>query len=185
MAIFSYTALDGKGVEQQAQVEAADSRDAVRILREQNIFVLGIEEGEVKSASAGGFGRGRFKSFFKKLSPWQYMPVGAGDLIIFFRQIALMLRAGHPVVGALEASGDMVAKWRLRKAIERMSESIRCGKSFSAVMKDEKKIFDPMVSKLIASGEQSGNLDSILERLAENLERTKELKRQLISAMRY
>jgi type IV pilus assembly protein PilC len=79
----------------------------------------------------------------------------------------------------------MTVKHRFRRAIRRMNEEIRRGASFSSMVAQEKKIFSSEMSKLIASGEQSGNLDSILERLAESIERSKELKRQLIAALFY
>ena len=185
MPIFSYTALDGNGREQQNQIEAAATRDAVRILREQKIYVLSIVEGEAGIAAGGRSINGVFRRIFRFFSPRQYLPVRDGDLIIFFHQIALMLRAGHPVVAALDATSEMSGKAKLRKCILRMSENIRSGSSFSASMKKEKKVFAPMISSLIASGEQSGNLDSILVRLADGMERSRDLKRQLVAAVAY
>ena len=184
MPIYAYTALNTQGQEQQSQIETANSSDAVRILREQKIFVLQIVEGEADLLS-GRISMGRFRKLISILSPGQYLPVSNGDLVLYFHQISLMLRSGHPVVAALDASKDMVSKRALRMATGRMSERIRRGKSFSAVLAEEKKIFAPIVAKLIASGEQSGNLDSILDRVAMSLERSKDLKRQLLSAMAY
>lgn len=181
MALYSYKGLDRGGQEQKGLIEADNAKDATRMLRDRAIYVLDLKEGD--GAAGGGI------SFLKKwivfLLPHRWSPVGSGDLIIFFRQISLMLRAGYTLVKALEMSSEMVANMRLRLAINRMSNEIRRGASFSSQLEKEKRTFSPMMANLVASGEQSGSLDSILERLAEGLERGKELKRQLMAALIY
>jgi type IV pilus assembly protein PilC len=183
MGVYSYIALDDKGQEQQGQVEAGDAREAARSLRERAIFVVEIQEGasgiRIEKPAQ------RLLSGLRWLSPRQHMPVRPPDLVLFFRQVALMLRAGHTIVEALEASREMVPKQRLRQVIERMSEGIQRGQSFSAALAAEKQTFSPMMAKLIESGEEGGELDPILERLAVNLEKRVELKRQLKIAMTY
>ena len=183
MAIFTYIALNDKGLEQQGQVDVADAREAVRTLRERSIFVVEIWEGTEGPRAPKGIDR--LKGLRRSLSPQQYLPVRPADLIVLFRQLALMLRAGHTLVEALEASRDMVTKHKLRRVIGRMSESIQRGSSFSAAVAAEKKIFSPLLSKLIESGEHGGALDPILERLAVSLEKRQDLKRQLVTAMTY
>ena len=183
MAVFSYVGLDDKGKEQSGTVDADSARDAARILRHRSVFVLKVVEGEQLLVE-----RGFFAELFRVLAlllPHRHAPVGATDLVVFFRQTALMLRAGYTLVTALDASVDMVAKHRLKRSIKRMADEIRRGSSFSSMLAREKSIFSPMVAKLVASGEQSGNLDLILDRLAGSIERSKELKRQLAAAMVY
>lgn len=181
--LYSYIALDGGGKEQTGQLEAGSEREAVRLLRERAIFAVKIREGE---AFAGGEQLGdRLAAYRAYLNPLQYAPAKSGDLIIFFRQLALMLRAGYTLVSALDAGYEMVPKLQLRRAIKRMGEEIRRGASFSSTMAAEKRIFQPMIAKLVESGEQSGNLDAILDRLADAMERSKALKRQLLSALTY
>lgn len=183
MPVFSYTGLDGRGQNQQGQVEAKDVKEARRLLRERAVYVLELREGTW--ARSGGDLSARLRTLVALLNPRQYAGVGEGDLVIFFRQTALMLRSGYTLVTALDANCEMAAKIRLKRTLRRMSDEIRKGASFSAVVAREKKIFSPMIANLIASGEQSGNLDSILERLADNLEKSRELKQQLLSAMLY
>lgn len=183
MPIYSYKGLDAIGDEQYGELEADNEKDVARQLRERSIFLLKVEEGAGRKLESNI--RGKVTAYLSYLNPARHAPVGTGDLIIFFRQTALMLRAGYTLVSALDACYEMVPKFRLRRAIGRMSDEIRKGSNFSAMLKKEKKLFTPMIANLVASGEQSGNLDSILDRLAESLERSKELKRQLVSAMVY
>ncbi len=181
--VYSYLGLDEKGQEQQGQIEAESEREVVRILRDRSVFVVKVREGEDIVFNKNIFSA--LKKFIAYLNPFQYAPVGSGDLILFFRQVALMLRAGYTLVTTLDATNEMVSKFRLKRAIGRMSNEIRRGNSFSSMLAKERAIFSPMVANLIESGEKSGNLDAILERLAESMERSKELKRQLISALVY
>jgi len=183
MPVYSYLALDGAGKEQTGRLEAESEREVVRLLRERSVYVVKVREGE--ASLAGGGAGGRLAGLRRYLNPLQYVPTRVGDLIVFFRQLALMLRAGYTLVTALDATYEMVPKLQLRRAIRRMSEEIRRGTSFSTTLASEKRIFLPMIAKLVESGEQSGNLDAILDRLADSMERSKSLKRQLVSALTY
>jgi type II secretory pathway component PulF len=183
MARFFYIGLDQKGNEQKGQIEADSEKNVVRILRERSIYVLKVREGAGPEGGAG-FGAG-LRRILRYLGPRQYTRVGSADLVVFFRQMALMLRAGYTLIAALEANYEMVSKLRLRRALKKMADEIRRGSSFSAMLAEEKKIFPAMISNLVASGEQSGNLDTILDRLADGLERSRELKRQLTAALIY
>ncbi len=181
--IYSYTGLDRQGVEQKGQIEAESEKDVVRLLRERSIFVLQITEGVVLGDEGGALAA--VKKYLLFLSPRHYAPVGSTDLVNFFRQLALMLQAGYTLVTALDACYEMVPRYRLRRCIGRMSDEIRRGATFSSMLAAEKHIFNPMFANLVASGEQSGNLDSILERLADSIEKSRDLKRQLVSALVY
>ena len=184
MPLFSYSGLDAGGAPQSGRIEARDGREARGLLREQGVFVLELYEGLDETLGNEGIGR-RGRRFLALLHPRPVLPGGAGDLVIFVRQGALVLRAGFTLVNALDAIGEMEIKGRLRRAIRRMSDEIRRGAGFSTALAREKAIFSRMVVSLAASGEQSGNLDAILDRLSDNMARTRELKRQLISAMFY
>ncbi|WDP92776.1 MAG: type II secretion system F family protein [Desulfobacter sp.] len=183
MPVYSYTGLDGSGKEVQGVLEAESPKEVAGILRARSVFLLKAKEGE--GADLGGGLLGMAGRGLSMLRPSRFMPVRSGDLIVFFRQLALMLRAGFTLVSALEASHDMQDKHRLRRVIKRLNDEIRRGESFSNALAKEKKVFPAMTANLVASGEQSGNLDAILERLAENLERAKDLKLQFITAMFY
>ncbi len=183
MSLYSFIGLDGQGRELRETIEAETEKDVARLLRNRSIFVLKVWEGG--GAKPGNGFREWLARLKPLLRPGQYAPVGAGDLVIFFRQTAMMLRAGYTLVTALDASSEMTVKLRLRRTIKKMCDEIRKGGSFSGTLAGEKKIFTPMVSNLIASGEKSGNLDDILDRLADSIERSKDIKRQLVAAMFY
>ncbi|AGA89490.1 type II secretory pathway, component PulF [Thioflavicoccus mobilis 8321] len=176
MPVFEYLALDADGAERVGQVEAPDERAAAVQLREARIFALSIRDPAVSGRDESGLGR---------LAPRRYLRTSQGDLVFLFRQLALMLRAGHTVVQALEANREMAVKFQLRNALGRMRDLIDDGGSLSRALAAEKRVFPPMVSKLIEAGEKTGEIEEILERLAEDMERRLDIKRQLITALTY
>ncbi len=176
MAVFEYLALDASGAERVGHVEAPDERAAALQLREAKVFVLSIRDPAAAGRDETGIGR---------FSPQRYLSTSQGDLVFLFRQLALMLRAGHTVVQALEANREMAVKYQLRRALGRMRDMIEDGGSLSRALAAEKGVFPPMVPKLIEAGESSGEIDSIFERLADDIERRLDIKRQLLTALTY
>ena len=177
MAEFSYKAINSQGKVIKGSVEAPDARSAVRLLKEQRISVLDINEGGAASFS--------FQKVLRCLHLYQYLPVTSSDRILFFRQISLMITSGHTLAAALDSTSEMQSKRKMTLAIKRMADEIRRGSRFSACLESEKHIFSSMITNLVAVGERSGNLGPILSRLADNIERSKAVKFQLISAMFY
>ncbi len=178
MGVFSYTGLNERGQEINGEIDSDDEKVAVRQLREQGVFVLKVEP---QKRDLREFGI--LVLSYLRLS--RYLPVGTDDLVMLFRQTALMLRSGYTLVTTLEANIHMVSKFRLEWALRRMEDGIRRGETFSSQLAKEKGIFSPVVANLVASGEQSGSIEAILERLADSMERTKDLKRQVMAAMFY
>lgn len=183
MPTFAYVALDQQGNEQRGQVEATNAREAANALRGQSVYVVSMNEGTV--AGETGISGASWRSVRKALSPGQYMPVFQQDLVFLFQQIALMLRSGHTVIQALEANREMTEKRVLRRTLDRMSQDIQSGGNLSRAVAAHKSVFPPQVPKLLEAGEKSGEVEVILERLAEDIERRLDIKRQLITAITY
>ena len=86
-----------------------------------------------------------------------------------------MLRAGNTLMQAIEAISQMTLKVRFKNALIRMLVSIQGGSSFAQAIEKESTMFPPIVSRLIASGEASGELEAMLARSASNQERELEM----------
>ena len=117
MAIYRYLALAANGVEVSGNVTAADAGVARKSLQGQGLRVLELESGETPSGGAG-FLKSLVYTFRLGLS------VRTGDLQMYYRQMQLMLRAGHTLIEALEASSRLAARPRLGKILERCAEKI-------------------------------------------------------------
>lgn len=182
MALYGYIALDGQGIEQCGEVEARDEREARAQLRSRQLRVVHLQEGALPAE--GGWGV-RVLEFIAPLLPRSWLPVRGPDLALLFRQLALMLRAGHTLVHALDACARLTPKLRARALVRGLAERLRGGHNLSEAMRLAGRPFTPLMIALVGSGETSGELDTVLGRLADDLERRTELRRQLASALTY
>lgn len=178
MAIYRYLALGANGIEVSGNVTAADAGVARKSLQGQGLRVLELESGETVAGGAG-FLKSLVYTFRLGLS------VRTGDLQMYYRQMQLMLRAGHTLIEALEASSRLAARPRLGKILERCAEKISAGSTFSAAMAAESKVFSRLTVKLTEAGEATGELDAVFERLAVLAERRADVRRQMYAALTY
>lgn len=179
MAKYSYKALDTRGQEKRGTVEAASPAEATALLRSRSLHVLKIETASSINPLY------LLRQLRLLLSPKRYAGISTGDLVITFRQLALMLRAGNTLIQGLQLCSEMTEKVMLRKTLINVLVAIQGGSSFAKAIEKQGTRFPPLVAKLIASGEASGELQATLERLADSLERSASLKRQFVSAMMY
>ncbi len=177
---FSYKALDPQGRERQGSVEANSAADATAMLRSRSMHVLKLEAGNQSFSLARFLAR-----IFSLISIKRYTSPAIGDLVIFFRQMSLMLRSGNTLMQGLELCSEMTEKVQLRRSLINVLVAIQGGSSFANAIEKQGSKFPPIVAKLIASGEASGELQVTLERLADSLERSAALKRQFVSSLIY
>lgn len=179
MPYFSYSALDARGGETTGKLQAADTRAAAAQLRQRGLRVL-----QVKESSDGGDGEGLGREI--DLSALAAMrSVSNQSLVFFFRQLSFMLRAGLPVMQALELSHTQVSSARLQLVIKRMLADIESGSQLSQAMARHPDVFSSLAVNLVVAGENTGELDLIVDRLATHLEKKGALRAQMINAMIY
>lgn len=179
MPYFSFSALDERGGETSGKLQAADTRSAAAQLRQRGLRVL-----QVKESSEGGDGEGLGREI--DLSSLAAMrSVSNQSLVFFFRQLSFMLRAGLPVTQALELSLTQVSSARLQLVIKRMLADIESGSQLSQAMARHPDVFSSLAVNLVVAGENTGELDLIVDRLATHLEKKGALRAQMINAMIY
>ncbi len=184
MALYSYVSLDSDGTEHKGRIEADSPRHVAEQLRQRAQYMVSAELGD-GSGFASGSPMAMLQVVLGKLAPRQYLPVRTTDLVFFFRQMNLMLGAGYTVVQSLEVAAKVIQRRRLARAVQRMADAIPGGISFAQAMAAEKRIFSPLMVSLVESGEVSGQLDYVMIRIAENLQRRIDLRNQLVSAITY
>lgn len=182
MTWYSYVALDAHGVEVRGGLEARDEREARGALRSQRLRPITLVEGELP---AGGNALSRLVAASAWLLPRSWLPVRGADLAGLFRQLSLMLRAGHALAQALDTASRLTIKLRMRALVQGLAGRLRGGQSLSQAMESHGAPFDDLVVQLVASAEASGELDRVFERLADDLERKRELTRQVLNTMMY
>lgn len=92
------------------------------------------------------------------------------DLVLFSRQLAVMIGAGVPIVQALQSILRQIHKEKFREVLTTMIHSIRDGDSLSAAMSKHPKVFSPFILGVVTTGEASGQLVQSLTTLADHLE---------------
>ncbi len=107
------------------------------------------------------------------------------DMLIFTRQLATMIDAGLPLVQCMDILASQTDNKHFAKILMSVKETIESGATFSEALRKHPRVFDELYVNLIAAGEVGGILDTILNRLAEYIEKAVKLKRQVKSAMVY
>ncbi|MEQ1638608.1 MAG: type II secretion system F family protein [Methylococcales bacterium] len=178
MATFNYTAINTGGKEKKGIIQALDTNMATATLREQGLFVVKINDGQSQA------GTGLAQEFtFASLD--KYRSVSKTQLVFFFKQLSFMLRAGLPVLQALELSKTQVSSGRLSMVIKQMITDIENGSQLSKAMEKHGDVFPTIAINLMMAGESTGSLDVVASRLATHLEKKAALKSQTINAMIY
>jgi len=117
--------------------------------------------------------------------PFLKKKVRRKDLAVFTRQLAAMIDAGLPLVQALDILSKQTENEAFKEVISRVKEDVEGGSTFADALKRHPKVFDPLYVNLVLAGEESGNLDVILNRLAVHIEKMESLKRKVRSALIY
>ncbi len=107
------------------------------------------------------------------------------ELSVFTRQFATMIDAGLPLVQCLDILGKDQTNPMMKKALAQVKEEVESGATFADALSKHPKIFDELYVNLVAAGEVGGILDTILNRLAEYIEKAERLAKQIKGAMVY
>jgi type IV pilus assembly protein PilC len=105
--------------------------------------------------------------------------VSLKDMAVFYRQFSAMIGAGVPIYRTLEVLRGQVPAGVLRKALHRISGRVEAGESISGALSEFPYLFPPLQRAMIAAGEETGNLDVMLVRIAEYLERDFNLRNMI------
>ncbi len=109
----------------------------------------------------------------------------ASDIAIMTRQLATLVRAGVPLVDSVAALTEQVEKEQLQRVLTGVRESLNEGTSFAKSLAMHPKVFAPLYVNMVAAGEASGNLESVLERLADFMEGQARLKGKVMASLAY
>lgn len=174
---FQYVARDASGRESKGTIEADNEAEATGRLRQQQLSVVKLEPaGKAKSVfSIDLFGG-------KATRRCSY-----GELCLFTRQLATMIGAGIPLLESFEilAEQTLTTNKGFGQGLQEAADLVRGGTEMSEAMSHFPRMFPEIYVNMVKAGESSGQLDTILNRLAEFLEASESLKREIKSAMTY
>ena len=174
MPLYRYKAVTPTGESQEGEMEGLAQTTVVDRLQAMGLIPIRVEE---TAAQAGGQGTGQ--GLFRKKRVTQ------SDVAVFTQEIATLLKAGLPLDRCLEILIGLSASEPVRQLMIQVREDVRSGAALSAAMEAQRGVFSRFYLNMIRAGEAGGSLDVVLQRLTEFMERSKELKETVKSALMY
>ena len=177
MASFKYKVKEKTGKTLSGVMVADDQRTAIERLQKMGYFILDLREQKAREESP----RGAKNDFF--LLRWFIYPIFAGaapyQLMVFYRQFATMIKSGMTVIHAMGALRTQGGSRRLRKVAGEVLPILESGGKLSDAFAMHPYVFPELHISLIRAGEAGGMMDTILERIAEYLEREHRVRQTL------
>lgn len=180
MPIFAYKGRSARGDLVQGTLEGADSAAIIDYLRSTGITPVDIRSSkkmEVTEVQAGAQG-----TWWQRLSE---KPVGLQDLMLFSRQMHVLLKAGVPIMRALAGLQESTKNPAFAAMLQDLRENLDSGRELSFAMRRHPSIFSPFYISMIQVGEMTGMLDETFNRLYTHLEFEKHMRENIRSALRY
>jgi general secretion pathway protein F len=175
LSAFEYTAVDTSGRERKGVLEGDTARQVRQLLRDQALLPLTVNEvTQTEHKKKQGTARFTLGS-----------GVSASDLSLLTRQIATLVRSGLPLEEALAAVSEQTEKPRVRSIIMAVRAKVMEGHTLADGLSDFPTVFPELYIATVAAGEQSGHLDTVLERLADYTENREQMRSRTINAMLY
>lgn len=166
---FAYVSVDDTGKKQKGILESNNEKQVAEYLRKNNLVPIFIKEKKPGGA----------------ISFLPFKKVSNGDVVIFTRQISSMIMTGLTLIESLTILKKQSTNPNLANILNDITSSISEGKSFSQALSDHKDVFSEVYIALIQAAETGGLLDKVLARLADNLEKSEDLRKRIKSAMFY
>jgi len=170
MPIYKYRARTREGKATQGAVEALVESDAIDLLSERGLIVLSLSEIAQKKERSWNINVGKVKH---------------KDLVIFSRQLSVMISATVPIVQSLKILAQQTSNPVFIQNIIEMADDVDGGMSLSDALGKHDKIFSNFYVAMVKSGETSGKLDEILQYLADQMEKDYDLVSRIKGAMIY
>ena len=176
MPAYRYQALDASGRQQDGLLEADSARAARAQLRQRGLIPLEVGTAMASDeAPASGWNR----------QLWRARTFNAVALAVWTRQLAGLVSSGLQLERALVALADEADRPEQQRLLASLRAEVNAGSSFARALGQFPREFDPSYRAVIAAGEQGGDLGSVLDRLATDLEEREALRNKLISAALY
>ena len=134
---------------------------------------------EARPASEGGMEAGRLRGMLKQ------RPLQGAALLQFTQQLATLLGAGQPLDRALSILLSLPEDDRSRRVVQELRDAVRGGASLSSALERQHGLFSRLYINMVRAGEAGGSLHDTLQRLADYLERSRELQGRVINALIY
>jgi MSHA biogenesis protein MshG len=173
MASFRYKARDVHGAVVEGQLEAASAAAVAEQLFGSGITPVDITEVRTKVAAGA------------REIHWLERPIQADDLIMFSRQMYTLIKAGVPIIRAMNGLVETSRNLKLKRVLKAVAESLESGRGLAESLRQHPGVFTNLYVSMIAVGENSGQLEESFLQIARHLELDKETRDRVKAALRY
>jgi type IV pilus assembly protein PilC len=173
--LLTYEAVDARGAQLRDTLEAADEREAVDQLRKRGLYVK-------KVARAAG-AKALSNAEVRQASSAKKMPLNA--LVLFTRQMAMLLRAGSGIVPAISAIRRQMTRPEHSNLLGHILADLEEGVPLTDALRKHPDTFNPVYCAIVAAGEASATLTPMFERLAQMVGKQRALRNKIIGTMAY
>lgn len=171
MAKYYYTARTKAGELRKGDIEAASEGQVADLLRSKGLVVVSVETSQGID--------------FQKLGSGNIGGVPINEKVVFMRQLATMVGAGLPLIQSLEILQTQAQNKAFQEALKQIVEATKGGSGLADSMEKQKGVFDEITVNLIRVGEETGKLEEIFNRLADNMEAQRTFRAKVQGAMIY
>jgi type IV pilus assembly protein PilC len=169
MATYVFKAMDLTGAKATGEVDAESKQVVSEQLKSRGLIVLDISD----------------KHTSRQINIELFNRLSATDLAVMTRQLSTMVQSGMTILRALYVLEAQTENKKLNDAIVQVRKDVEAGLPLSDALERHPKIFDPLFVSMTRAGETGGMLDDALTRVADQLEKSDSLRRQVKSAMTY
>ena len=176
MASFNYTGRNASGSQVKDSFEAANVDVAAEKIFKKGITPISINAAKESNGSGANIDISEFLSNGR---------VSLEELIIFCRQMYALMRAGVPILRAINGMVESANSATLKKALTDIGKQLEGGYTFSSALNHHPKIFDHLFVSLVHVGENTGQIDQAFLKLTSYLERELDTRKRIKAALRY
>ncbi|WP_461206968.1 type II secretion system F family protein [Clostridium sp. DL1XJH146] len=170
MPLFRYKAVQKDGKKIDGKVEASSSGEVLNILRQNNLYPVSVKEAILEKDI-------ELPAIFNK--------VNSKEISVFCRQFFTLLNAGSDILNSVNIIRLQSENKALKESLNGVYEEIQKGSTVSASMKEYPKVFPELLVNMIESGEETGNLTRILQKMTDHYENEAKLSAKIRGAMVY
>lgn len=184
MPIFAYEAINAQGQKETGELEAANRNAAIIEIRNAGLKPTKVAQ-RAEAAASKAPAKKKEKAAARTKGGKIKGKASAQQLTDFTAQMAVLIDAGLPVVRSLKVLGRQQKPGAFKNILADVAESVEQGSSLSEAFANHPRTFDRLYINMIKAGEAGGILDTILQRLADFMEKSQRLKKKVIGAMIY
>jgi len=178
MPIFQYIGKNGAGLTVQGEVLAATFREALQLLRGQEVMVTRLQEKVEQIFNLSGQLTGWW-------CQWSSRGVSSKELVVFTHQLATLIRAGVPLLECLDILSSEAENPTLQQVVKHIRTDVEGGILLAHALKNYPNIFHEFYRSMVEVGEATGRLDESLTQLAVYLDKHAQLRDKIFSGLAY